>query len=371
MVQLDTILQRVLPIVHAPFLQISEALNPDYAPSAVLANLLSSSCTPLYTTMIVLPHSCKSILPQLTALEPSANLTCLANRVITFLRTSGTSRADCPLGIFIISTHTDRARRHRLSERTHPPHRDPPHRRSGPPRPRTRPPHAFPAPLTPSPSLALALTRTSPQTLPLAPTPRLPRRTLGFQALHRPSPAHRALQVPRDARAAPRRGRRALPALARGRARRRARARRRYDCRRRAHAEVGWECAWDLGRGQARVGQGAVGGRVGRLALAGRRGAPAPPAREHGVQGRAAGHASPEDARRADAGRRGRGREERERAPVRARPVLRPAAPPLALRLLALAPRAPAHAPRAVPRIFVVVVVLFCSHQGPRGPAEW
>ena len=57
--QMNTILERVLPVVHAPFHQISEALNPDYAPSPVLANLLSSSCTPLYTAMIVLPHACE------------------------------------------------------------------------------------------------------------------------------------------------------------------------------------------------------------------------------------------------------------------------------------------------------------------------
>lgn len=48
------IVDRTLPIVHAPFYQVLEALNPEYAPSAVLANLLSSSSSPLYTAMILL-----------------------------------------------------------------------------------------------------------------------------------------------------------------------------------------------------------------------------------------------------------------------------------------------------------------------------
>ncbi|KZT08052.1 uncharacterized protein LAESUDRAFT_724035 [Laetiporus sulphureus 93-53] len=50
----ETILGRTLPLVHAPFHQVLEALNPEYGPSTVLANLLSSACTPLYTALILL-----------------------------------------------------------------------------------------------------------------------------------------------------------------------------------------------------------------------------------------------------------------------------------------------------------------------------
>ncbi|KAH9931552.1 uncharacterized protein B0H18DRAFT_989936 [Fomitopsis serialis] len=54
----ETVLERALPIIHSPFKQVSEALHPDYAPSAVLANLISSGSTPLYTALILLLTSC-------------------------------------------------------------------------------------------------------------------------------------------------------------------------------------------------------------------------------------------------------------------------------------------------------------------------
>ncbi|TFY52723.1 hypothetical protein EVJ58_g9853, partial [Rhodofomes roseus] len=50
----ETILGHALPIIHNSFHQVSEALHPEYAPSAVLANLLSSGSTPLYTALILL-----------------------------------------------------------------------------------------------------------------------------------------------------------------------------------------------------------------------------------------------------------------------------------------------------------------------------
>ncbi|PCH36834.1 hypothetical protein WOLCODRAFT_134356 [Wolfiporia cocos MD-104 SS10] len=50
----ERIISRTLPIVHSPFYQISEALNPSYPPNSLLANLLSSSSTPLYTALILL-----------------------------------------------------------------------------------------------------------------------------------------------------------------------------------------------------------------------------------------------------------------------------------------------------------------------------
>ncbi|KAI0922776.1 hypothetical protein AcV5_009662 [Taiwanofungus camphoratus] len=56
----DDVLARTLPIIHAPFYQVFEALNPEYAPSSVLANLLSSACTPLYTALILLLTSSPS-----------------------------------------------------------------------------------------------------------------------------------------------------------------------------------------------------------------------------------------------------------------------------------------------------------------------
>ncbi|KAL6298945.1 hypothetical protein BKA93DRAFT_708155, partial [Sparassis latifolia] len=50
----ETIVARVLAKVHAPFQQVHGALNPDSAPSAVLAGLLASPCTPLYTALVLL-----------------------------------------------------------------------------------------------------------------------------------------------------------------------------------------------------------------------------------------------------------------------------------------------------------------------------
>ncbi|KZT63144.1 hypothetical protein DAEQUDRAFT_783064 [Daedalea quercina L-15889] len=68
----ETILGRVLPAIHSPFQQVSEALHPEYAPSAILANLLSSGSTPLYTALILLLTSSPTLMEKsvLDALSP-------------------------------------------------------------------------------------------------------------------------------------------------------------------------------------------------------------------------------------------------------------------------------------------------------------
>lgn len=50
----QSVTDRTLPFIHAQFAQVVDALNPEYGPSDVLANLLSSPCTPLYTAMLLL-----------------------------------------------------------------------------------------------------------------------------------------------------------------------------------------------------------------------------------------------------------------------------------------------------------------------------
>ncbi|OBZ76640.1 hypothetical protein A0H81_03095 [Grifola frondosa] len=56
----ETILHRMLPVVHSPFYQVSDVINHDHPPSVILANMLSSSSTPLYTVMVVLTNSAPS-----------------------------------------------------------------------------------------------------------------------------------------------------------------------------------------------------------------------------------------------------------------------------------------------------------------------
>ncbi|KAH9934105.1 hypothetical protein B0H21DRAFT_79618 [Amylocystis lapponica] len=53
----EAILGATLAVVHGPFCQVHEALNLDYAPDGVLASLLSSSCTPMYTALVLLQTS--------------------------------------------------------------------------------------------------------------------------------------------------------------------------------------------------------------------------------------------------------------------------------------------------------------------------
>ncbi|KAH9924986.1 uncharacterized protein BXZ73DRAFT_50234 [Epithele typhae] len=50
----DTVIDRVLPVIHSPFREVLEILSREHPPTGTLAHLLSSSCTPLYTALILL-----------------------------------------------------------------------------------------------------------------------------------------------------------------------------------------------------------------------------------------------------------------------------------------------------------------------------
>ncbi|TFK69836.1 hypothetical protein BDN72DRAFT_857371 [Pluteus cervinus] len=51
------LLQKVKAIIHAPFHSVADVLHPDHRPSAVIANLVSSPLTPLYTSLVFLLQS--------------------------------------------------------------------------------------------------------------------------------------------------------------------------------------------------------------------------------------------------------------------------------------------------------------------------
>ncbi|KAM5546119.1 hypothetical protein V8D89_000245 [Ganoderma adspersum] len=50
----QSIVERILPVIHYPFREVLDILNHEHPPSGTLAHLLSSSCSPLYTALIML-----------------------------------------------------------------------------------------------------------------------------------------------------------------------------------------------------------------------------------------------------------------------------------------------------------------------------
>ncbi|GJE93162.1 hypothetical protein PsYK624_093210 [Phanerochaete sordida] len=54
---LSEVLRSTLNIVHAPFSALVPVLHPDQSPNALLANLLASPASPLYTAMVVVPSN--------------------------------------------------------------------------------------------------------------------------------------------------------------------------------------------------------------------------------------------------------------------------------------------------------------------------
>ncbi|RPD61816.1 hypothetical protein L226DRAFT_534000 [Lentinus tigrinus ALCF2SS1-7] len=49
----DIIVDRILPVIHAPFREVSTIISQDHPPTGGLAHLLSSPCSPLYTSLIM------------------------------------------------------------------------------------------------------------------------------------------------------------------------------------------------------------------------------------------------------------------------------------------------------------------------------
>ncbi|TBU47145.1 hypothetical protein BD309DRAFT_952414 [Dichomitus squalens] len=72
----QTIVERVLPVIHYPFHEVLDLLNHDHPPSGTLSHLLSSSCSPLYTALILLatpsalPPAEKSLIESLSTHIP-------------------------------------------------------------------------------------------------------------------------------------------------------------------------------------------------------------------------------------------------------------------------------------------------------------
>ncbi|KAI1792663.1 hypothetical protein LXA43DRAFT_887036 [Ganoderma leucocontextum] len=58
--EVQSVVERVLPVIHYPFREVLDILNHDHPPSGTLAHLLSSTCSPLYTVLIILATPCKS-----------------------------------------------------------------------------------------------------------------------------------------------------------------------------------------------------------------------------------------------------------------------------------------------------------------------
>jgi hypothetical protein len=52
--QVSTLTQFILSLIHTPFKSVHEMLHPDQTPSPILANLLSSPYTPLYTALVLM-----------------------------------------------------------------------------------------------------------------------------------------------------------------------------------------------------------------------------------------------------------------------------------------------------------------------------
>ncbi|TFK31776.1 hypothetical protein BDQ12DRAFT_618299 [Crucibulum laeve] len=61
----NELVAKLKSIIHSPFYAVSDVLHPTNQPSAILANLLSSPCTPLYTALIFLMPSSPTTLDRL------------------------------------------------------------------------------------------------------------------------------------------------------------------------------------------------------------------------------------------------------------------------------------------------------------------
>lgn len=59
------LITNIKTIIHSPFNAVSDVLHPNQQPSAVVANLISSASTPLYTALVFLLTSAPTILDQL------------------------------------------------------------------------------------------------------------------------------------------------------------------------------------------------------------------------------------------------------------------------------------------------------------------
>ncbi|KAI9060036.1 hypothetical protein FKP32DRAFT_1668357 [Trametes sanguinea] len=52
--EVDSVVQRVLPVIHSPFREVMDILNHEQPPSGTVAHILSSSSTPLFTALVLL-----------------------------------------------------------------------------------------------------------------------------------------------------------------------------------------------------------------------------------------------------------------------------------------------------------------------------
>lgn len=57
--KVENAVERILPVVHSPFREVMDILSQDHPPNGTLAHILSSSCSPLYTALILLTPTCK------------------------------------------------------------------------------------------------------------------------------------------------------------------------------------------------------------------------------------------------------------------------------------------------------------------------
>ncbi|CDO70050.1 hypothetical protein BN946_scf184601.g3 [Trametes cinnabarina] len=63
--EVDTIVERILPVIHSPFHEVMDILSHDQPPSGTVAHILSSSSSPLYTALVLL------VTPSLSPMEKS------------------------------------------------------------------------------------------------------------------------------------------------------------------------------------------------------------------------------------------------------------------------------------------------------------
>ncbi|KAI0258572.1 hypothetical protein BC834DRAFT_910918 [Gloeopeniophorella convolvens] len=96
----DDAIARILSIVHEPFREVLDAIDPTCPPSALLANLVSSPSTPLYTALIVLS-------PTITLRDRAIIDGLGAHIPVVLLSSTGVTRSRLPVSAFRpSSTHT-------------------------------------------------------------------------------------------------------------------------------------------------------------------------------------------------------------------------------------------------------------------------
>jgi len=101
--EVDNAIARILAIIHEPFRDLLDVIDPACPPSALLSNLIASSSSPLYTALVVLPPSLsqrhRAIIDGLGAHIP-----------VVVLPLTGLPRARLPVSTFRpSSTHALRA----------------------------------------------------------------------------------------------------------------------------------------------------------------------------------------------------------------------------------------------------------------------